>query len=131
MSYLEFFFGKYYFGHTTFLYLHRCTSWHLQSFFLISGFLVESLNTGKNLSDFKNFPADMVLLGARANICTTPFLEAQELHFWSTLKANVCIFLHISVRNFFFQRYSNILSDGGGLGEGWVISWRWLAVWVS
>ena len=38
-------------------------------------------NTGKNLSDFKNFPADMVLLGARANICTTPFLEAQELHF--------------------------------------------------
>ena len=30
------------------------------------------------------------------NICTVPFLDAQELHSWSTLKANVCIFPYIS-----------------------------------
>ena len=62
------------------------------------------------------------------NICITPFLDAQERNFWSTLKANVCIFLYISVR-IFFQRRSNILSDGGGLGEGWIISWSRIIVW--
>ena len=56
------------------------------------------------------------------------FLDAQERNFWSTLKANVCIFLYISVR-IFFQRRSNILSDGSGLGEGWIISWSGLIVW--
>ena len=75
-------------------------------------------NTVKNLSDFKDAPADMFLLGVRENICTAIFLDAQELHFWSALKANVCIFLYISVRKFLFQRRSNILSNGGGLGEG-------------
>ena len=33
MSYLEFFFGKYYFWHTTLLYLSRNSSGHHQSFF--------------------------------------------------------------------------------------------------
>ena len=80
--------------------------------------IICSRNTAKNLSDFKDFPADMFLLGVRENICTAIFLDAQELHFWSTLKANVCIFLYISVRKFLFQRRSNILSNGGGLGEG-------------
>ena len=162
MSYLKFFFWKYYFGHTTFWYSSRCTSGHLQSFVLISDVLptfsslkanknwrkrslilqcsfarTTSLilrtsthltlkitccrNTAKNLSDFKNFPADMFLLGIREDIYTAPFLDAQELHFWSTLKANVCIFLYISVRNFFSQRRSNILFDCGGFGEGWMI----------
>ena len=32
-------------------------------------------NTGKNLSDFKTFPADMVLLGVRKYICTETFLD--------------------------------------------------------
>ena len=59
-----------------------------------------SRNTAKNLSDFKKFPADMFLLGVRENICTAPFLDTQELNFWSTLKANICILLYISVRNF-------------------------------
>ena len=43
-------------------------------------------NTAKNLSDFTNFPADMFLFGVRKNICTTPFLDAQELHLWSNWK---------------------------------------------
>ena len=80
--------------------------------------IICSRNTAKNLSDFKDFPADMFLFGVRENICTAIFLDAQELHFWSTLKANVYIFLYISVRKFLFQRCSNILSNGGGLGEG-------------
>ena len=63
----------------------------------------------------------MFLLGVRENICTAPFLDAQELHFWITLKANVCIFLYISARNFFSHWRSNILFDGGGLEEGWMI----------
>ena len=33
ISYLEFFFWKYYFGHTTFLYFSRSSSGHHQSFF--------------------------------------------------------------------------------------------------
>ena len=43
-------------------------------------------NTAKNLSDFKNFPANMFLFGASKNICTALFLDAHELHSWSTLK---------------------------------------------
>ena len=136
LSYLEFFFWKYYFGDTAFLYLSRCSSGHHQSFFLISDVLSQnqqkqklakqvtiflqysfaqktslilrtsthltlkiicSCNTAKNLSDFTNFPADMFLCSVRKDICTAPFLDAQELHSWSTLKANVCIFLYISL----------------------------------
>ena len=89
---------------------------HFTNLDLLTLKIICSCSVAKNLSDFKNFPADMFLLGIRENICTAPFLDAQELHFWSTLKANVCIYLYISVRNFVFQRRSNILSDGGGLG---------------
>ena len=52
------------------------------------------------------------LVGVRRNICTAPFLDAQELHSRSTLKANVCIFLYISLRKFLFQRRSKFLSGG-------------------
>ena len=45
----------------------------------------------KNLT---NFAANMFLIGVRKNICTAPFLDAQELHSSKTLKANVCIFLY-------------------------------------
>ena len=48
ISYLEFFFRKDYFGHTKFLYLSRRSSGYHQSFFLISGFLAESLKANKN-----------------------------------------------------------------------------------
>ena len=37
-------------------------------------------NTGKNLSDFTNFPANVSLSGVRKKICTAPILDAQELH---------------------------------------------------
>ena len=107
------------------------------SFFLISDFLAEYLkaflrnstqltlkiicsrNIAKNVSDFTNFLANIFLFGVRKNICTAPFLDAQELHSWSTLKANVCIFLYISLRKFLFQRGSKLFSgkvwDGGRL----------------
>ena len=69
----------------------------------------------------------MFLFAVRKNICTAPFLGAEELNSWSTLKANVCIFLYISFRNLFFQRRSKVLSgkgwDGvsGGVGGGGVV----------
>ena len=77
----------------------------------------------KNLSFFTNLDS----LDIKNNMLSQ-FLDAQERNFWSTLKASVCIFLYISVR-IFFQRRSNILSDGSGLGEGWIISWSGLIVW--
>ena len=49
-----------------------------------------------------------------ANMFTAPFLDAQELDSWGTLKANACIFLHISLRKFLSQRRSKVLS-----GKGW------------
>ena len=36
------------------------------------------------------------------NICNASFLDAQELHSWRTLKADVCIFLNISLRKLIF-----------------------------
>ena len=58
--------------------------------------IICSRNAAKIFSDIKNFPADMFLFGVRKNICTAPFLGTQELHSWSTLKANVCIFMYPS-----------------------------------
>ena len=79
----------------------------------------QSFLTLKVLSHFTSFPANMFLVGVRKKICTTPFLEAQELHSPSTLKGNVCIFLYISVRKSLFQRRRKLLSgkfpQGGSL----------------
>ena len=61
---------------------------------------------------------------------TASFLEGQELHSWSTLKENVCIFLNISLRKFLFQRRSKVLSGWGGMGEGWIIFVKQLTVWA-
>ena len=105
------------------------------SFFLISDFLAEYLkaflrnstqltlkiicsrNIAKNVSDFTNFLANIFLFGVRKNICTAPFLDAQELHSWSTLRTNVFVFLYISLTKFLFLRRSKVLS-GGGWGGG-------------
>ena len=76
-----------------------------------------SQNTAKKLSQFTNVPANMLLFGVRRFICTASFPDAQELLSWSILKANVCIFLYISLRKFLFQRLSKILS--GGMGGWW------------
>ena len=77
--------------------------------------IICSHNIAKNLFHFTNFLANICRNGA------VPFLEAQELHSRSTFKANVFIFLYISVRNFLFQRSSKILSGEGMRG----IRWRW------
>ena len=75
--------------------------------------IICSRNIAKNLFLFINFPANISVLDVRKNICkngAVPFLDAQELHFWSTLKANTFIFLYTSVRKFLFQRGNKILS---------------------
>ena len=62
--------------------------------------ILNTLNIVKNIllqhsqtpSHFTKFPGNIFLVGVRGNICTAPFLEAQELHFRSTGKANNCIF---------------------------------------
>ena len=73
-----------------------------------------SHNIAKNLSHFTNFPANIWLVSKNFlhSTSTAPFLGAQELHSRSTLKANVSIFLYISVRKFLFQRRRKLLSDG-------------------
>ena len=60
----------------------------------------------------------MFLFGVGKNICTAPFLDTQVLHSKSTLKADVFIYLYISVRNFLFHRHSKTLSGGVGGGGG-------------
>ena len=69
----------------------------------------------------------MFLFRARKNICTTPFFGAQQLHSWSTLKANVCIFLYISLKKIIFQRRFYLVV--GGLGGGWKFLMQ-LTVWT-
>ena len=61
----------------------------------------------KPFSRYK-FSSKDIVFGVRKSICTAPFLDAQELHYWSTLKANVFIFLYISVRKRLSQRCSKI-----------------------
>ena len=70
-----------------------------------------SRNTARNIFHFTNFLANIWWCQ------TAPFLDAQELHSRSTLKANVCIFLYISFRKVLFQRLSKLSS--GGVGGGW------------
>ena len=87
--------------------------------------IIYSHNAAKNLSYLANFPASIFLFGVKKSICTAPFLKAQELNSWSTLKANVCIFLYISVRKCLFLRRGKNLS---GLERQNNFSERWLAV---
>ena len=93
--------------------------------------IICSQNTAKKLSQFTNFPADMFLFGVRKNICTASFPDAQELLSWNTVKANVCIFLYISLRKFCFKDLARFYMVVWGVGGGWIISLRGLAVWVS
>ena len=72
-----------------------------------------SRNTAKSLSHFTHFPGNMFLVGVRKDICTASFLYVQEMHSWITLKANVCIFLYISVRKFLFLGRRKLLSSWG------------------
>ena len=91
-------------------------------------------NTARKLSGFTNFLANMFLCGVRKNICTASFLDTQELHSWSNMKANICIFLYIFLKRILFSRRSNVLSGGGGVGGGmggdWIKFLKRFAVWV-
>ena len=53
-------------------------------------------------------PTNMFLFGVMKNICITLFLDAQELHCWSILKANICIFVYIFTWKLFFDRPTSI-----------------------
>ena len=147
------------FGHTKFSYLSRSSSGYHQSFFnlifssrkfqsqqklakQITRFKIQF--SSKNLTQFTNINSldienNMLpqhnqkpfwLYKFSANMFTAPFLDAQELHSWSTLKVNACIVLYISLRKFLFQRRSKVLSGKGWDGGGWIISLRQLTVWA-
>ena len=91
-----------------------------------------SLQHNQKLFSLYKFPSKHFSVWGK-NICIAPFLNVQELHSWSTLKASVCIFLCISVKECLLQKRSKIVS-GCGWGKewrGWIISLRWLAVWTS
>ena len=64
---------------------------------------------------FTNFPVNVFLFGVRKHLYCIIFW-LQRTNSSSTLKANVCIYLYISVRKYLFQRRSKIFS---GSGEGW------------
>ena len=76
-----------------------------------------SQNTAKRLSQFTNFPTNMFLFGARKDICTAPFPDAPELLSWSLMKANVCIILYASLRNFCFKDLSRFYLVVWAVGE--------------
>ena len=112
-----------------------CSSGHHQSFFLDFRFssrksqsqqkLAKKITdfsirfNSKHLTYFINLTC-FCLMPEKKN-CNGPFLDTQELQSSSTLKANVCIFLYISLKKILFQRLCKILSGGigGGIGGGW------------
>ena len=81
--------------------------------------IVCSHNTAKKLSDFTNFPANMFLFGIRKNICTTPFLDAQELQFLKHFESKC---LHISIyllkKSFVSETQLRSYLVEGGMGGG-------------
>ena len=150
ISYLEFFLWKYYFGHTQFLYSSTRSSGHDQSFFLFQIFeqkvskptkISEKDHSFYNKVLLKNtysfyepqltwhwkryVPATQPKTSLTLQIFQqTCFSFVPEKHFHCTIswKANVCIFVYISVRKCLFQRRSKILSGG---------EWGWGGVWVG
>ena len=79
--------------------------------------MICSRNAAKDFSLITNFPTNIFLSGVRRDICTSQFLDTQELDSLSTLKANISIFLYFSVRKFLFQRRSEISSGEGRLNN--------------
>ena len=112
---------QYSFAQKTLLILRTWTHFTLK--------IICSRDTTKKLSPFTNFPANIFLFDVTKNIYTAPFLDGQERQSCSTLKANACIFLYISLRKFLFHRNSKILSgDIGGRGRlnNFLKAARWL-----
>ena len=67
----------------------------------------------KSLSLYRFCSKHVSVWCQKKDVCTAPFLDGQELHSWSTLKANLCIFLCISVRKFYLVRKDCIISLTG------------------
>ena len=74
--------------------------------------IICSRTTAKNLSDFTNVPANIILFGFRKNICTAPFLLAQDC-ILKALWKQMSVYLR---KKIFFPKSSKILSDRGGVG---------------
>ena len=65
----------------------------------------------KLAKNITHFPANMFLFGVRKNICTAPFLDAQELHSWSNSHLAPWLLWVPGV-----QKKVIVLSDGGWVG---------------
>ena len=82
-------------------------------------------NTAKNLLDFTtSFLVNMFLFGCRKNICTPPFLDAQNCILavlWKQMSVYFCIYAQ---EKFCSKDVVRFYLMGGGLGWGWIISLR-------
>ena len=79
----------------------------LNSLNIIKNMLLQRSQKPYSLYDllkFTQFPSKHVSGLCQKSFCTASFLDTQKLHSGSTGKANACIFLYISVRNFFRLR---------------------------
>ena len=109
------------------------TSLILQTSIHLTLKIISSRNTAKNLSDFTIFQQTCFRLVPEKTFALHHFLTPKNYILevlWNQM--------YISVRKFLFQRRSKILSSvcvcvggGSGLGRGWIISLRQLAVWAS
>ena len=71
----------------------------------------------KTLLTLQIFQKTCLWFFVRWNTCTAPFLCARKLHFQSTWKANVYIFLQFSIRKSLLQRHRKFLFGGWGLKD--------------
>ena len=85
--------------------------------FLISYLLAESLKASQKSFKLHKFSSKHVSAWCQKKKIVLHHFLTPKNTFLSTLKANVHIFLDISVRKFLFQRSNNILSDGEWIGE--------------
>ena len=87
--------------------------------------IICSRNTAKNLLDFTtSFLVNMFLFGCRKNICTPPFLDAQNCILavlWKQMSVYFCIYAQ---EKFCSKDVVRFYLMGGGLGCGWIISLR-------
>ena len=102
-----FVFGKYYFGHTTFIYSSTRSSGHYEGFFLISNFLAESLKAKAKTSEKDDLFYNTVSLKKRNSFyepqltlkitCSrntannlSDFTNFQQTFFCLALEKNIC-----------------------------------------
>ena len=137
-----FFFWKHFFGHTTFLYSSTRSSGHHQSLFKFPHVPVDIIRVfffnfrffsrksqsqqkqSKKITHCTIQKTSLILWTSTYYVsvwCQKKHLHSTifwrpKLHSWSSLKANVRIFLYISVSKVLFQSLSKILSDGEWVG---------------